>query len=219
MLTSQIRHKNSSGRTVNCGVAVEGIPIKLKAGKGSKQRGQKRCRARTKAGDPCHAPAVEGDLCFCHAHPERLAELGRQGGLRNRRWRVETDDLPYRSLKSIDEVCELLEETINRVRQGPFDLRAANTIGLLSGIYLKALAQRAEAPETTDREASVGVYTSLFQRLGSAAPPEEVFDLFPQPQRQDEASVAARLPVPGESPDDPSMLSDDHPGLITVEVR
>ena len=191
-----------------------GYPIKLKLGRGTKQRGQERCKARTKAGDPCHAPAVEGDLCFCHAHPERLADLGRQGGLRNRRWRVEIDGLQSRSLKSIDEVCELLEETINRVRQGPFDLRAANTIGLLSGIHLKALAQRAEPPETTNREASGGVYTSLFQRLGSAAPQEEVFDIFPQP-KQHETSIPACLPAS----DDPLTLSHDHLGVITVEVE
>jgi hypothetical protein len=154
---------------------------------------------------------------FLPCSPREAGRVGSTRRVEESPWRVETDGLPNRFLKSIDEVCELLEETINRVRQGPFDLRAANTIGLLSGIYLKALAQRAEAPETTDREASGGVYTSLFQRLGSAAPPEEVFDLFPQPQRQDETSVSARLPVPGESSDDPSMLSDDHPGLITVE--
>jgi hypothetical protein len=41
-------------------------------------------------------------------------------------------------------VSELLEETINRVRQGPFDLRAANSIGFLAGILLKALDQRVE---------------------------------------------------------------------------
>ena len=33
----------------------------------------------------------------------------------------------------------LLEGTINRVRQGPFDLRAANAIGFLAGILLKAI--------------------------------------------------------------------------------
>jgi hypothetical protein len=32
----------------------------------------------------------------------------------------------------VGEVSELLEETINRVRQGPFDLRAANAIGYLA---------------------------------------------------------------------------------------
>jgi len=41
-------------------------------------------------------------------------------------------------------VNELLEETINKVRQGPFDLRAANANGFLAGILLKALDQRVE---------------------------------------------------------------------------
>jgi hypothetical protein len=123
---------------------TEGTPISLKLKKGSKQRSRERCKARTKAGRLCQAPAVEGGLCFCHAHPERLAELGRQGGQKNRRWSPDECAVPHRPLKSIREVGELLEETINRVRQGPFDLRAANAIGFLSGILLKALDQRLE---------------------------------------------------------------------------
>lgn len=83
-------------------------------------------------------------MCFFHAHPEKLAILGRQGGQRNRRWKHDESVFPQRQLKSIGEVSELLEETINRVRQGPFDLRAANAIGFLSGILLKALDQRLE---------------------------------------------------------------------------
>jgi hypothetical protein len=113
--------------------------MSLKLKKGSKQRGRKHCKAKTKAGSPCQAPAVECGLCFCHAHPERLAELGRQGGQKNRRWKHDECDLPTIPLKSIGEVSELLEETINRVRRGPFDLRAANAIGFLAGILIKAL--------------------------------------------------------------------------------
>jgi hypothetical protein len=41
--------------------------------------------------------------------------------------------------RSTADVASLLEETINRIRQGPFDLRAANTIGFLAGTLLKAL--------------------------------------------------------------------------------
>src|ERR1039458_9360207 len=123
---------------------LSGSPMSLKADKGSKQRNREQCKARTKAGDACPAPALEGGLCFFHAHPEKLAALGRQGGQKNRRWKVDGRDLPHRSLKSVGEVSELLEETINRVRQGPFDLRAANAIGFLSGILLKALDQRVE---------------------------------------------------------------------------
>ncbi len=118
---------------------MEGTPMKLEAGKGSKQRSQEQCKARTKAGGPCQAPAIEGGLCFCHAYPEKMAELGKQGGQKNRRWRLHEGDLPYRSLKSISQVSELSEETINRLRQGPFDLRAANAIGFLAGILLKAI--------------------------------------------------------------------------------
>src|ERR1019366_5920923 len=112
-------------------------PMSLKLKKGLKYRGRERCKAKTKVGRPCQAAAVEGDLCFCHAHPEKLAELGRLGGQKNRRWKDDTG-LPSRPLKSVDDISELLEETINRVRQGPFDLRAATTIGFLAGIHLKA---------------------------------------------------------------------------------
>ena len=90
---------------------------------------------------------MERGLCFFHAHPERLAELGRQGGQKNRRWKAdEWCDLPTIRLRSIDDLIILLEETINRLRRGPFDLHTANTIGDLSGILLKALDQRGEDP-------------------------------------------------------------------------
>jgi hypothetical protein len=64
---------------------------------------------------------------------------GSAGGKRNRHWKIEDGDLPQIPLKSIGDVSGLLEETINRVRQGPFDLRVANAIGFLAGILLKAI--------------------------------------------------------------------------------
>jgi hypothetical protein len=126
-------------------------------------------------------------------------------------------DLTPRPLKSTEEVCELLEETINLVRRGSLDVRAANSIGVLAGIHLKALAQRVEARET-DSETSGGIYMSLFQRLGSAAPEQEVFELFPQPQPQAETTVTAALPAPGEFIDDTPPRPNTHPRVITVEV-
>jgi len=101
--------------------------------------GDKRCNGRTKAGKKCTAPAVEGGLCFFHAHTEKLGELGRQGGRKNRRWAHAGQALPRKPLGSTADVASLLEETINRVRQGPFDLRAENSIGFLAGVLLKAL--------------------------------------------------------------------------------
>ena len=108
---------------------AEGIPIRLKADKGSKDRSRAHCKARTKAGGPCKAPPVEGGLCFFHAHPERLAELGRQGGKKNRCNTVSPDEIPQRELKSLSDVVALLDETINQVRRRQIEHRAPNAIG------------------------------------------------------------------------------------------
>lgn len=153
----------------------EGTPIKLKPEKGSKQRGQERCKARTKAGGPCRAPAVEGGLCFCHAHPERLAELGRRGGQKNRRWSLNESSIADRPLKSIGDVSELLEETINRVRQGPFDLRAANAIGFLAGVLLKAI--------DSDVEERLAHLEEVMSNKGAES---EAFDFRPAKERPHE---------------------------------
>lgn len=98
-----------------------------------------KCKAKTKAGTPCRAPAVEKSLCFFHAHPEKAAELGRDGGRKNRHRIPIASELAPCRLRSFEDVQLLLEEAINNVRQGPFDLRAANSIGFLAGILLKAI--------------------------------------------------------------------------------
>jgi hypothetical protein len=140
--------------------------MSLKAAKRSKHGSREQCKAQTKAGGVCQAPAVERGLCFFHAHPEKLAELGRQGGKTNRHWKPTDERLPTIPLKSIGDVSGLLEETINRVRQGPFDLRAANAIGFLAGILLKAIDSgrmedalaHLEAATTGTRGAAIGAF-------------------------------------------------------------
>jgi general stress protein YciG len=116
-----------------------------------------RCTGRTKAGKTCNAPAVKGGLCFFHTHPEKLAELGRQGGQKNRHWTSGDDpELANKILRKTGDVASLLEETINRVRQGPFDLRSANTIGFLAGILLKALDHSRIEERLSNLEAVTG---------------------------------------------------------------
>jgi hypothetical protein len=160
----------------------------------------KRCSAKNRSGKRCGAWAVTGATkCALHADPERAAELGSKHCRRVKfRPRPDALDLTPRPLKSTEEVCELLEETINLVRRGSLDVRAANSIGVLAGIHLKALAQRVEARET-DSETSGGIYMSLFQRLGSVAPEQKVFELFPQPQPQPETTVPAAYRLPANS--------------------
>jgi hypothetical protein len=179
-----------------------------------------RCSAKNRNGKRCGAWAVrEETQCTLHSVPGKAAEMGSKHGRKvTFLSRPNPPDLPYRPLKSVEEVCELLEETIDRIRQGPFDLRAANAIGFLAGIHLKALSQGVESPEPIDSEGSPGIYLSLFERLGPAAPEQKVFDLCPQPQLPGQSSVLAPLPCPGESIDDPPPPPNNHRGVITVEI-
>jgi hypothetical protein len=118
-------------------------------------------------------------LCFCHAHPEKLAELGREGGRKNRHWTSDNQDLAKKTLRSTADVASLLEETINRVRQRPFDLRAANTIGFLAGNLLKALDECRIEQRLLNLEAVVTGNTG----------PEETFDFVQE--SQDEPSPSS----------------------------
>jgi hypothetical protein len=82
----------------------------------------------------------------------------------------------------MEEVGELLEETINRVRQGPFDLRAANAIGFLSGVLLKALDQRIEE-RLAHLEAAMtnrGTETEVFDFRPAKEPPHEESSTTPE---------------------------------------
>jgi hypothetical protein len=102
---------------------------------------REQCKARTKAGGACQAPAVERGLCFFHAHPEKLAALGRQGGKKNRHGKLADCSLLQIPLKSIGDVSGLLEETINEVRRGQLEPRVANAMGYLTSVLLRSLEQ------------------------------------------------------------------------------
>jgi hypothetical protein len=99
----------------------------------------KRCSAKNRNGKRCRAWAVRGALqCSLHSQPGRATQLGSKHG-RALKARLQGDVvyLPYRPLKNAEQVCEMLKETINRVRQGSLDSSTAHTIGFLAGTYLK----------------------------------------------------------------------------------
>lgn len=123
-----------------------------------------KCKFRSEKGKTCQANAQVG-MEFCIFHdPARSADVQRArkaGGIRRaQQSKSGTEDnsldLSYRSLRSNSEVAALLEETINRIRYKPLDLRAANSIGYLAGILLKAL----ERGSTEDRLAHLEAVTS-----------------------------------------------------------
>lgn len=49
------------------------------------------CKATTKTGAACRAPAGEAGLCYLHAHPENAKTLGQIGGRKNRRSAVDLE--------------------------------------------------------------------------------------------------------------------------------
>ena len=102
-----------------------------------------RCKAKKKSGEGCRAVAVENGLCALHGDPARAVELGRKSGRARRCVRSPgpPEDHPALSLRSVADVTELLGETINLVRGGSIDPRAANTLGYLAMALLKALQQ------------------------------------------------------------------------------
>jgi hypothetical protein len=129
-------------------------------------------------------------MCFFHAHPEKAAELGRNGGRGNRRWKETDVNLPHLDLKKIENVVELLAETIRRVRQGPFDLRAASAIGYLAGMLLKAvetekaeerLAHKERANDL-ERNPTIDIYKPLWLREREQKMIEELEERYIMPR-------------------------------------
>jgi general stress protein YciG len=103
------------------------------------------CRAKTKAGGRCAAPAVRGGIyCALHADPERAAKLGRKGGTRNRHI-YESDGKEVAAPKTASDVKDLLAEVMAEIRAGKMDPKLGTTLGYLGTSLLKAI-------ETSDIE-------------------------------------------------------------------
>jgi len=59
--------------------------------------------------------------------------------LANRQTEAEGDGLTIETVKSIDDVRALIEETINAVRSGSMSVQAATNVGRLASLALKAI--------------------------------------------------------------------------------
>src|SRR5664279_6370772 len=97
-----------------------------------------KCKAKTKAGRPCAAPAVRGGIyCALHADPERAAQLGRKGGTKNRK--VYDGDVRNVSVpESAGDVKRMLGETMAEIRAGRMDPKLGSTLGYLGTALLRA---------------------------------------------------------------------------------
>jgi hypothetical protein len=195
----------------------------------------KRCSAKNRKGKRCGAWAVrEATQCALHSQPSRAAELGsKHGSALRARLQGDVVYLPYRPLKNAEQVCEMLEETINRVRQGLLDSGTAHTIGFLAGTYLKLHEQaQIEQAAKAARENTFNIYQSIFDRRGDTqTDPKPLYasecepaPLYPNLIEKEVESGPVSLPAPGEPIDDSQTPAIDPqaiypPGIFKVEVN
>jgi hypothetical protein len=108
------------------------------------KQNQTRCKARTKAGEPCRAAATEGGLCFFHANPNKASELGRIGGRKNRH--ATTDAAAaFPTLDTAIAVRDTVARLIDDVYAGKIHPRVATGLAPLLNLQLRAI-------ETSDLE-------------------------------------------------------------------
>lgn len=101
---------------------------------------QKQCEAiAAETGEQCQGFALESGLCFSHDPDSRDLKQAAvtKGGLAPKKVKL---DLAPVSIKTVEDVMNILEETINEVRSGKIPCsNPANTIGFLCSHILKAI--------------------------------------------------------------------------------
>ena len=156
-----------------------------------------KCRARTKAGRPCAAPAVRGGAyCAIHADPNRAAELGRKGGARNRKMyegEIQEVSVP----QSAADVRRVLAEVMAETRAGKMDPKLGSTLAYMATALLRAYEAD---PPTPANPPAMNVYRALRFRAHSTgitetiqqkelqAPPTEARPGLPAPTTEAVAS-------------------------------
>ena len=70
------------------------------------------CLATTKAGTSCTAPATASGRCYFHTDPEKAAEAGRRGGLKNRYVRPDDENTELPALETAADVRSMLAKVV-----------------------------------------------------------------------------------------------------------
>src|SRR5271157_2556110 len=106
-----------------------------------------KCQAKTKAGRQCRAPAVRDRIyCALHADPERAAQLGRKGGIGNRKL-YEANHPKISAPRNASDVMNLLADAMAEVRAGRMDPKVGSTLGYLGTSLMKVI----EVADVDDR--------------------------------------------------------------------
>lgn len=99
-----------------------------------------KCRAKTKRGTDCRAAAVKGTLfCALHRDPNRAAEIGRMGGLRNRHY-VDTEPVIITPPKTPEDATNVLCRVMVDLRARKIDPKIAHTLTYMTRVLIDAFA-------------------------------------------------------------------------------
>ena len=197
----------------------------------------RRCCHRSEDGTQCKANPQKGkQYCFFHnpdtAAQKKRAAARRTGGVVSTSKAQATPttmlppNLPLLSLKTPAAVAGLYEETINQVRQGQIDLRAANTIGYLATMLLTALESTARTERQKEEAEAKAAHPD--QPRGSSGKKQpfsdiecHMTDLATGTVRITKGGVTTVIPPPPRIPPDPPLPGDPyhHDEHASVESR
>jgi hypothetical protein len=105
----------------------------------NKTHNENRCKARTKAGKPCRAAASDGGLCFLHANPNKAAELGRMGGLKNRHVVAGAAVAAVPALDSALAVRNAIAQVFTDLYSGRISPKVASSLAALLSLEVRAI--------------------------------------------------------------------------------
>ena len=120
---------------------------------------KRQCTHTKPDGTPCGAYAMTGaEFCYLHnpAIPDEDKRLAQTRGGEARALTI-AEPLPAMKMTTRRDAVLVLADTIKRVRSGGLDIRTANCIGVLTGLYIR-LFDSYDYDDPVDGPTKKGVY-------------------------------------------------------------
>lgn len=124
------------------------------------------CKALTKDGQPCKAPPTDGGLCYFHANPGRVRQLGQIGGRKNRRRTIDPSEF---APVNPGGVRQMLAQTMVDLKENRVSPRSAMALAQVSSVLLRAI-QVSELEERIANLERAAEREAKFERGGTATP-------------------------------------------------
>ena len=99
-----------------------------------------RCRAKTRSGKPCKAPASKDGLCPIHTDPSRASDMGRKSGKARRYVMDRKERLPAPPFpQTAHDVSKALGQVMADLAARRMDARVASALAYVGNVMLRAI--------------------------------------------------------------------------------